>query len=115
VSVALYDGMLAAAAAADAIEAGRFDARSLGSYQRLWDSGPFHKAWRAGLVLKREMRRYLLDGRLESVFSKFDSEVITGRRGMVGKVVDKGVAFKEATVMHRLITTLFDQVLDYGM
>jgi digeranylgeranylglycerophospholipid reductase len=115
IPAALHDGTLAGRIAIEAIQANNLSASFLSRYQRLWEKSPFNHAWNAGFSLRKQMERYMRFHSLESVFSKIGFETITGRKGMIRKTMGKGFTLKEALLLYRMTTALFDHILDYGM
>ena len=115
IPVALYDGVLAGEIAVEAIKAGKVNSKFLHKYQRQWDRSPFGKAWEDGFRLKNDLTKQANTEILKSLFSKVGFETITGRKGAVKKLIEKGFTFRESRMLFRIVTGIFDKVIDYAM
>lgn len=115
IPAALYDGVSSGNVCIEAIKRGKFDAKFLSMYQKLWDKSPFNKAWSGGYKLKKSLDSYVGSKQLESIFLKVGYETINGRKDMLKKLRGKKFTLKDMMLFYKLGTTLFDKVIDYAM
>jgi len=115
IPAALYDGVLAGGICVKAIRRERFDAQSLSQYQQLWDKSPFGKAWSEGFKLMNNLDSSAYFNNLELIFSKIGPETINGRKGVIKKLLEKGLTFREIMILYKFGSVLFDVIIDYAM